>query len=182
MKRLITLTIGMVLLGASTGTASAATVWTDPAFPKRVYFQADPGEANHLLAWKADGRLMIGDAYAFTLTDPFADSSPCTLAQPDTPNRLDCGAHTTLVAALGDDDDTLAYRTFDPRYRVSADGGDGTDVLRGGAGRDHLVAEVASGAPGNDILVASVLAHGGLGRDTCVRASGLTMISCERLA
>jgi hypothetical protein len=78
------LTARTVLLGTSTATASAATVWTDPAHPKRVYLQADPGEANHVRAWRTEGRLIIGDGYAFTITNPLGDSNPCTLAKPNT--------------------------------------------------------------------------------------------------
>jgi hypothetical protein len=156
-------------------------VWTDPAHPKRVYLQAEPGEANHVRAWKRGSELIISDAHFFTIANPLGDANPCTLVKPNTPGRVKCGGHVTLVADLGDEDDTLVYRIFDRHFRVSAVGGDGTDVLRGGAGRDRLEAEVASGAPGNDTLIASVLAHGGLGLDRCRRAHNLTTISCERL-
>jgi hypothetical protein len=56
-----------------------------------------------------------------------------------------CGAESRVTAALGDGNDNLDARTI--AAAVTADGGDGGDVLTGGTGADAL-----TGGPGADVL------------------------------
>jgi hypothetical protein len=164
---------GITMLGAGTD-ARAATVTVTSTFAEgghcnycgeylgtEVAVIAVPGEVNRLSVTRDGDHVVLHDASAPLTptalppdTNPSAVGPPCVAVDA---NTVTCTPPRTVIAALGDGDDTASLG--DGAGNAAFTGGPGDDVLTGGSGPDRL-----DGGAGHDEL------HGGAGNDLLVGA------------
>ncbi len=142
---------GLVAAGVTAATffvaspATAALVVRDDVDSADVTFTAGPGEANRVVVREEPG------GFRFVDTGAVLTTRTCTLVNV---HEVFCpGIAETLIVEVGDGDDSVDVSAA-PIALV--DGGDGDDVLLGGAGNDTLLGgagdDVLIGGPGNDTI------------------------------
>lgn len=157
----------VLVSAAFTSNASAATVSYDtsnPWFPALV-FKGSPGEANHLTV--SSGGAPLSSDWRITFRDPGHLLGP-DLSATDADRNLTLQAcnffgdsvsctnsyENAMYIYLGDRDDTLSFAPGSVNayeFTITADGGPGNDLLRGGwAARTQLTLR---GGSGNDRLL-----------------------------
>ena len=152
----------LALLAAGAADARAATVTSTQRFDTdsktygrfvtEIHYDAAPGEANRLVAYR--------DGLVWRIRDPGAAIVPGGVCRAADEHELVCEPTTRdseVHAALGDGDDEL-FGLGD----VRAEGGDGGD---------RLVAYKADGGPGNDVLEGGDV-RGGEGADRLAITGG----------
>jgi len=159
MRRLLLLT-SLLVPAAIAPAADAATVQYQDE-PRKLRYDAAPGEANRLSVTQA-GQIV-------TLTDPGAsgmqiakDDTDCTVVSPTEARCVVPIEAFEIDAQLADGNDETTAVATSPVVGLKAHGGDGDDVLTGGAGPDKL-----DGGAGKDTFAAGdgddvVAAHDGV--------------------
>jgi hypothetical protein len=144
-----------VALGFSASTAAASELSTREA-PRKLIFNAAPGEANRVVVQQTGDSFTVSDAGA-AITVGEVQAGSC-LSEGLSQVRCTLPPDFRVDVDLGDLDDSIEYAI---QATGSVDGGAGADTLLGGDGEDHL-----DGGTGDDRL------RGALGADRLAGGEG----------
>jgi hypothetical protein len=148
MERLPWMALGLIVLGLTPATASAATIeLASTATGKELRYVAGPGEFNNLYVSLWQGNITIQDGYNYGVI-PLDAKSPCVVDPyiVATTPKSSCPATdvTSVYIDLGDQADTITYGgmgTFP--YPVTLKMGDGNDSV---FSRDRFPDKIDCGA------------------------------------
>ncbi|MDX6313633.1 MAG: hypothetical protein QOF44_3097 [Streptomyces sp.] len=168
---------GLFAWNAQAGTLPATATVSDG----KVYYTAAEGQTNDVTITLDDSS---GDGMVYTIDDSveITPGTGCTNPSSSDLTYVRCTTHypgdgasdlTTLIADLGDGDDTGRVATSHPETDVILGGpgddkltGTGNCDLEGGKGDDEISgAEYAMGNSGNDTVTNSFSVHAGPGHD-----------------
>ena len=155
MRRLLLLT-SLLVPAALAPAADAATVHYQDE-PRKLRYDAAPGEANRLAITQAGQTVTLTDLGA-TGMEIAKDDTDCTVVSPTEARCVVPVDAFEIDAQFGDGDDATTTVATAPQIGLKLHGGDGDDALVGGAGPDKLDGgagtDTFSGNGGDDTIAA----------------------------